>query len=397
MVKSTGVTPAGGRPWLLVLVLGVAIAGVVYLLILPQPVMVDTVLVEPRELLISVNEQGRTRARLPYTVAAPVGGQLLRTALVEGDIVSPGQVMTSIAVAPEDQRTQAVLAAALTAAQANAAAAESSLREAQGAAARALQESQRREQLFAQRMIAQEERDMFRQTEEAARAREAVAQATVQASRAEVQRIRAQLMGVAGMEATGVLEVVAPVQGTVQRVFERSERIVPAGTPLFQISDGDAMELVIDLLTQEAVRVRPGDRIVVTGWGGEQALEGIVRYVEPEAFTKYSALGVEEQRVNVIGELRDGNPGLGAEYRIEAAIIVDELPAVLAVPVSALFRRAEDWHVFVVDKDRARLQMIQLGQRNSAYAEVLSGLQSGDVVVVFPSDLVTEGVLVGAL
>lgn len=397
MVKSTGVTPAGGRSWLLVLVLGAVIAGVVYLLILPQPVMVDTVLVEPRELLISVNEQGRTRARLPYTVAAPVGGQLLRTALVEGDTVSPGQVMTSIAVAPEDQRTQAVLAAALTAAQANAAAAESSLREAQGAAARALQESQRREQLYSQGMLAQEERDMFRQTEEAARAREAVAQATVQASRAEVQRIRAQLMGVAGMEVTGVLEVIAPVQGTVQRVFERSERIVPAGTPLFQISDGDALELVIDLLTQEAVRVSPGDRIVVTGWGGAQDLEGIVRYVEPEAFTKYSALGVEEQRVNVIGELSGGNPGLGAEYRIEAAIIVDELPSALAVPVSALFRRAADWHVFVVDNDRARLQIVQLGQRNSAYAEVLSGLQSGDVVVVFPSDLVADGVLVGAL
>jgi len=397
MVKTAGVTSAGRGRWLLGLIVCGALAGLVYLLTLPQAVLVETALVEQRELLISVNEQGRTRARLPYTVAAPVGGQLLRTALVEGDKVGLGQVLASIAVAPEDQRTQAVLAAALTAAQANAAAAASSLREAQGAAARALQESQRRQQLFSQRMIAQEERDMFRQTEEAARAREAVAQATVQASRAEVQRIRAQLMGVTGMEATGVLEVVAPVQGTVQRVFERSERVVPAGTPLFQISDGDAMELVIDLLTQEAVRVRPGARIVVTGWGGEQALAGTVRYVEPEAFTKYSALGVEEQRVNVIGELSGSNPGLGAEYRIEAAIIVDELSSALAVPVSALFRRGEGWHVFIVDKDRALLRAVQTGQRNTEYAEVLSGLQRDDAVVVFPSDLVTDGVLVRAL
>ena len=381
------------------LLLGVLGAAVVVALLVwsaqPRPLAVESAPVALRPLVVSVDEQGRTRAREPYTVAAPVTGQLLRTALIEGDSVSAGQVLASIAIAPEDRRTEAVLEAAVAAAEARYRVATAALDEAASAAARAQQEAQRRETLFAQRLIALEERESFAQAAAAAAAREANARATLQAASAERDSARSQRLGSAGTE--GILDVLAPAAGTVQRVFEKSQRVVTAGTPLFQISNGDALELVIDLLTQEAVQVAPGDRIQVTGWGGEQSLEGVVRYVEPEAFTKFSALGVEEQRVNVIGELLSPNPGLGAEYRIEAAIVVDESASALTVPTSALFRREERWHVFAVVGGLVQLREVGIGRRSIDMAEVLSGVQDGERVVVFPSDLVQDGIAVEEL
>jgi len=359
------------------------------------PLAVETAQVGQAPLLVTVEEQGRTRSREPYTVAAPVTGQLLRTALVEGDRVSAGQIVASIAIAPDDRRTAAVLEAAEAAAEARERVAAAALEEADSASARARQEAQRRETLAAQGLIAREERDAYAQIAAAAQAREANARAALQAAAAERESARSQRLG--SQADAGILDVLAPAAGTVQRVFEKSERVVAAGTPLFQISNGDALELVVDLLTQEAVQVRPGDRMLVSGWGGEQALEGVVRYVEPQAFTKFSALGVEEQRVNVIGELLSPNPGLGAEYRIEAAIVVDEAEAVLSVPMSALFRRAGQWQVFAVVEGRVQLREVQIGRRNSAQAEVLAGLAEGERVVVFPSDLVLDGIAVQEL
>jgi len=361
----------------------------------PRPLAVESAAVTLRPLVVSVDEQGRTRAREPYTVAAPVTGQLLRTALIEGDTVSAGQVLASIAIAPEDRRTEAVLEAAVAAAEARYRVAAAALDEVASAAARAQLEAQRRETLFAQRLIAQEERDAFVQSAAATAAREANARAALQAASAERDSARSQRLGSGGPE--GILDVLAPAGGSVQRVFEKSERVVTAGTPLFQISNGDALELVIDLLTQEAVQVRAGDRIQVTGWGGEQTLEGLVRYVEPQAFTKFSALGVEEQRVNVIGELLTPNPGLGAEYRIEAAIVLDESPAVLSVPTSALFRRDERWQVFAIVGGQVQLREVEIGRRSIDMAEVLNGVQDNERVVVFPSDLVTDGIAVEEL
>ena len=382
-------------PALLGLLALAAVLGLGFWAARPLPLAVETAVVTSQPLLVTVEEQGRTRAREPYTVAAPVTGQLLRTALIEGDRVSAGQVLASIAIAPDDRRTAAVLEAAEAAAQARERVAAAALEEAGSASARALQEAQRREALFTQGLIAREEREAFAQSAAAAQAREANARATLQAAVAERESARSQRLG--GQGDAGILDVPAPAAGTVQRVFEKSERVVAAGTPLFQISNGDALELVVDLLTQEAVLVRPGNRLLVSGWGGEQTLEGVVRYVEPQAFTKFSALGVEEQRVNVIGELLSPNPGLGAEYRIEAAIVVDSAEAVLSVPMSALFRRAGQWQVFAVVEGRVQLRELQIGRRNSAQAEVLAGLADGERVVVFPSDLVLDGIAVQEL
>ncbi len=392
MTDSAQPSKARLKSWSIGLVFLLVIGLAVFISMQQGPVSVQTAPVSNRALQITVNEQGRTRAQEPFTIAAPFYGQLQRTTKIEGDKIAVGDVLNTIAVAPENLRTRAVLEANLAAAQARLNAAQASVEETQSVLQRTAQELQRRERLLAQRLIGQEERDRFAQSLAAAQTREAAAQANLQAARADIEGAKSQLIGIDALSPTGLVPIIAPVQGTIQRVFEKSQRIVNAGTPLFQISDRDSLELVIDLLTQEAVKVSAGDEILITGWGGEQTLRGRVKYIEPEAFTKYSALGVEEQRVNIIGELTDPNPGLGAEYRIEAAIVVAENNNALTIPTSALFRRNNNWHTFVATDGTASLRALEIGQRSTDYAEVIAGVEAGEEVIVFPSDLVNDGV-----
>ena len=186
----------------------------------------------------------------------------------------------------------------------------------------------------------------------------------------------------------------APSNGTIYRVFEESERVVQAGTPLLQLSNDDSLEVVTDLLTQDAVKVAIGDRVMISGWGGDDTLSGVVTRIEPEAFTKVSALGVEEQRVNVIISVDELPSGLGAEYRVETSIIVWEGDNELTVPGSALFRRQSGWHVFVVQDGVVSLRQVETGLRGRTDTQILAGLEAGETVVLFPSDLVEAGVSV---
>lgn len=352
---------------------------------------VDTATITTQDLVITVQEQGRTRARLPWTVTAPVNAHMLRSALIEGQRVEQGQVLAELALLAEDNRTEAAYRAGLDAAEARRRVAEASLAEAESALERSRSEASRRERLALDRLIGREELELYQQALAAAEARVQSARSSVNAAQADVASASARLMGTDG-NSENRLTLTAPVGGTVLRVLERGDRAVSAGTPLFEISDGDAMELVVDLLTQEAVRVRPGDDILVTGWGSNDVLRAVVDYVEPQAFTKFSALGVEEQRVNVIGSLVQTAPMLGAGYRIEAAIVVARHEQALAVPVSALFRRNDQWHVFVVENGRAALRRLEIGDRNRDFAQVINGLSAGDSVILYPSDLISDGV-----
>jgi len=378
------------------------IAGAVILIVVlawtmsgSEAVRVQTALVDHRELVVTVQEQGRTRAKLPYIVNSPVAGHMLRTDLVEGDRVEKDQVLAELALVSEDSRTETTHRANLAAAIARRHAAEASLAEAESALERAESEAQRRERLFLDRMIGEEERDAYRQTVQAAQSRLLSVRSSLNAAMADETSARALLMGSSGSDSENpTVQVYAPASGTIQLVHERGDRVIAAGTPLFQISNEDALELIIDLLTQDAVRVNPGDTILITGWGGDDVLMGKVDYVEPQAFTKYSALGVEEQRVNVVGSLLENNSQLGAGYRIEAAIAVWQQDDVLTVPTSALFRRDNSWHVFLIETDTATLRPVRVGQRSRDYAQVLEGLQRGSEVIAFPSDLVQEGVAV---
>ena len=353
---------------------------------------VETAVVQQQDLLITVQEQGRTRARLPFTITAPVNAYMQRTSLIEGRRVEQGQALVELSLLAEDNRAEASYRANLQAAEARQRVAQASLSEAQSALTRAQNEAARRERLFLDRLIGSEELELYRQAVQAAESRQQSARSSLAAAQADIEGARARLMGSDPAASEGNLTLSAPVSGTVLTVHERGDRAVSAGTPLFDISDGDAMELVVDLLTQDAVRVSPGDEILITGWGSTETLRGIVDYVEPQAFTKFSALGVEEQRVNVVGSLIQTHSALGAGYRIEAAIVVARHEQTLAVPTSALFRRDDQWHVFVVTEDRASLRAVQTGDRNREHAQVLAGLQPGDTVIIFPSDLVVDGV-----
>lgn len=357
----------------------------------PAPLTVDTGLIEARPFTVTVDEQGRTRARNPFTVAAPITGRLLRTTLDEGDSVKQGQVIARIALVPQDQRALAVSQANVTAAEARVAAVVASLQEARSSVLRVTRELERREELFKINLASAEETESYRQLLSAEQARVASGEATLRAARADLESARSVLLGSNTDDAEGIEEVLAPADGTIFRVLEENERVVQAGTPLFAISNQDSLEVVVDLLTQEAVLVDAGDAVLINGWGGDYTINAEVRFIEPEAFTKFSALGVEEQRVNVIADLLDAPSNIGAEYRVEVSIVIWQEDNVLTIPSSAIFQRADGWNTFVVADGEAELRSLLIGYREREYTQIIDGVEAGERVVLFPTDLIEQG------
>jgi HlyD family secretion protein len=367
-------------------------AMLVALLLRPKVIEVDVTTVSRGDLTVSVEEQGRTRSRYRYVVSAPVSGRMMRSGYVVGEAIEAGDIIARIAPAPLDPREESTARAAVKAAQAHLGEAVARLDEARSNDQRATAESRRRNDLYERQLIGIEVRDFYAQTAVAARARLDSAQAALAAAKAELDASRARLLGIDSQSNSGpVLEVQAPVAGTLLRIFEESERVLPAGSPLFELGEGDTLEIIVDLLTEDAVKVRSGAPMTITGWGGDEPLRGVVRYVEPGAFTKISTLGVEEQRVNVIGDISEPQPGLGAEYRVNAAIETWSGNNVLMIPLGAIFRRQGEWHAFVVDNGVASLRPLQIGQRSNAFAEVHDGVIEGQQVIQYPSDLVEDG------
>lgn len=385
------------RKWLLTgLALLVGVAATM-LLMRPAAIEVDVAVVLRGTLVVTVEEQGKTRARERYTIAAPITGRLLRSDLTAGDKVTQGDIVASIAPPPEDPRGEGVARAGLLAAEAHLRQARALEEEARSGHERAVSELARRAELYNKNLIGVEMRDTYAQAAQAANARLTSAAAAVAAAQAQVRTARARLLGVDGaIDSDATIPVPAPVSGTVLQIYEESERVVAAGSPLIELSDSDALELIVDLLSEDAVQVRPQANMTITGWGGDTALKGIVRYVEPGAFTKISTLGVEEQRVNVIGDIIDPAPGLGAQYRIEAAIETWSGDDLLLIPGSAIFRRQSAWHTFVIEDGLARVRPITIGRRSSDYAQVLEGVEEGEKVILYPSDLIVDGVRVAA-
>ncbi len=382
------------KKWLLSTAVVVAAIALAVVSMTPTTIAVEMVAATRGPLSVSVDAQGRTRAMLRYSVGAPISGRLMRTNLREGDRIAQGDVLARIAPPPTDARTAATARAELAAAQARQRQAEAARDEAASNLKLANSELVRRSELFARGFIGAEARETYAQAAQVAASRLDVARAVLAAAAADVQSARSQMLGAGTGADAGAIDIRAPVDGLVLKVYEESERVVIAGSPLFDLSKGDALELVIDVLTQEAVQVHAGVPIRITGWGGSTTLAGKVRHVEPGAFTKVSTLGVEEQRVNVIGDLVDAPTAIGAGYRIEAAIVTWTGEQVLRIPTGALFRRDASWHTFVVDAGRARLRALEIGHRNADFAEVTSGLKDGDKVILFPSGLIADGVKV---
>jgi HlyD family secretion protein len=370
--------------------LGAALVGLAaFTLFRPVPVPVEVAPAARRALQVTVDEEGETRVRDRYVVASPVAGRVARIALREGDAVRPGSVLARVFPAPLDPRTRDQAAARIDAADDARRAAEAGVAQARAAHEQAHRSWERARQLATQNLIAPEERERA-ELEETTRARELEsADFRAQAAVHEVELARAAL------SADGQpIAIRSPVAGRVLRVPEPSERVVLAGTPLVEVGDPSKLEIVADLLSAEAVQVRPGAAILIEGWGGSEALRGRLRIVEPSAFTKVSALGVEEQRVNVVGDFVDPPGSLGDRYRVEIRIVVWQRDSVLTVPTSALFRRGDAWIVFVVEQGRARQRDVVVGHRTPLDVEITGGVREGDVVIRYPSDRVAEGVRV---
>lgn len=363
----------------------------------PKPLAVEVALVDTGPLRVTVDEEGRTRVRDRFTVASPVTGRVERIALREGDAVRAGDVVARVAPAPLDPSNRAQGEARLLAARELHRSASSRVAEARAAADQERRSMQRYEALLAAGAIAQEQMERVRLASRAAQEGLSAAQAQARAAAADVDGARAALLGGSAPEHAGgrsTIAVRAPSAGQVLRIPDPSERVVMAGTPLLEIGDAGATEVVVDLLSEDAVRLRRGATVEVVDWGGERPLTGTLRRIEPAAVTKVSALGVEEQRVNALIDVRDDAAVLGDGFRVEVRILAWESPRVLLAPSSAVFQEGSRWIAYVVEDGRARRRTIQVGHRGSAQVEVLTGLTPGDRVIVFPSDDVKDGVRV---
>ncbi|SMP49802.1 HlyD family secretion protein [Noviherbaspirillum suwonense] len=375
-----------------------ALALLAWVLLAPAPLRTELSPVTVGPMQVSVGNQGQVRIHDKYVLAAPVAGRLARSMLDDGDPVARGSLLATLHPLPMDPRQRGQSEARLESARALAREAGLRARRADSDLQLAASERARIEKLVAERFVSQQAMDKAGAAEAAARAEADAARARALAAQADVRSAEAALIAAdsAGGEQRP-LDLRSPVDGYVLRVHEKSERTVPAGTPLVSVGDPAAYEIVVDVLSTDAVKIRPGQTMWLDDWGGGQSLRAVVRLVEPVAFTKVSALGVEEQRVNVIGTPVDGLGPLGDGYRVEARVVIWEGQSVRTVPGSSLFRVGEAWHLFIVDGGRIREREVAVGQRNQDRAEVLSGLPDDAVVVRFPGNQMKDGMRVEPL
>jgi HlyD family secretion protein len=390
------------RPWLVRIALAAIALVLAFLFFRPSVHEVDVGSARRAPLTVTVDEEGETRVRDRFVVAAPVAGRIERIALKAGASVDAWTILARIYPLQLDPRARAEASAKLDAAEAAQRESEARVEQAEAALQQATRSAKRARQLARPGTISAEELELAELAEttrtkelEAARFAATVAAHNVAAAKAAL--LSPGLPGAApgcGDGTAPCIEIKAPVSGRILRVLEESERVVPVGSPLVEIGDPARLEIVIDVLSADAVKIQPGARVIIEDWGGDHPLMARVRLVEPSGFTKLSALGVEEQRVNVIADFVDAPATLADGYRLEARIVVWESPDVLQVPTSALFRRGGAWSVFVVHRGRAERREVQIGHRSATDAEVLGGLTVGDVVILHPSDLIEDGVRV---
>jgi len=388
------------RSWLVIA--SIALIAVGWWMLRPQPVAVDLSPVTRGRLQLTVRDDGRTRIREKYVVSTPVAGRLIRIDLKPGDSVFAGETVLGV-IEPTDPSL--LDPRALAEAQAREKASEARLSQVEPRQQLAQQrlkfteaELQRVRSLAAKNAIGQQMLDEASLAHETAVAEHTEAAFSREIAEYELKMARAVLMHTNPSASYPEVEafrfpIQAPISGKVLRVLQESATIVQAGEPLLELGDPSDLEIEIDILSTDAVKVKPGAKVFIEHWGGDHPLVGRVRLVEPSAFTKISALGIEEQRVNILVDFeRDQDLGsFGDGYRLEASIVVWEQADVLKVPVGAIFRVASDWAVYVNDLGRASLRLVQLGQQNDQEAEVLDGLKEGTQVVVHPGDRVSEG------
>jgi HlyD family secretion protein len=383
---------AGAASLLLVAILAVVALS-------PRPVAVDLGRVTRGGLRVTLDHEGKTRIRHRYLLSAPVSGRVMRIDLEPGASVEAGRTVVAVLrpVAPTllDARTRAEARARVQAAQSTVNGARADLGRARAQREHADAELQRNRELARSGVVPPATLEAAESDARALAENQAAAEYALRSAEHELEAASSALIGPGtGAARGGELELRAPITGVVLQRLHESEAVVPAGEPLLEIADRGDLEVVSDYLSADAVQMRPGMPVVIDRWGGDVPLDGAVRLVEPEGFVKVSALGVEEQRVNVITRLVDPWPewrALGDGYRVETHVVIWEKPNVLKVPVGSLFRQGEAWAVFVDDHGRARRRTVTIGHRGGLEAEVLGGLHDGEGVVLYPPESLNAG------
>jgi len=370
---------------------------------MPKAIQVDAIAAKKGPMRVTVDEEGKTRVRDRFVISAPVAGYLRRVELDVGDSAVKGQVIAELEPLRStvlDPRSRAEALAALSAARAALNAAKENAQAAAASADYARKNLERQKRLYDSGYVAKDSLDQADADAKRTEANRLAADASVKSARADVERAQSTL-GHSPAEGTAdhdrIVAIRAPVDGSVLKIHHESEGAVNAGEPLIDIGDPRKLEIKVEVLSADAVAIQPGSTVYFERWGGDFPLTGTVRTVEPEAFTKVSSLGVEEQRVLVIADitsLPEEWKRLGDEYRVEASFIIWEGKDVLQVPASSLFRKGEGWAVFVVDGGRARIRHVKIGHRNGLIAEITDGLSEQDRVISHPDDRVRDGVRV---
>ncbi len=381
------------------LVGGVLIAALVYGF-RPQPVRVDMVVVKSGSLTVTIAEEGRTRVIDRYIISAPITAMMARIDFDVGDAIIAGNPLVTLhplVSAALDPRSRAQAQARLAAAEATLKAAREEVEKSRAQLTLVQARQKRISNIVALQGLAQDRLDEMESLVKQSRAGLKSAEFMVEVARYERQAALAVLEFAKTAAAPGEAEKIvlkAPVSGRVLKLFQESAGVVNAGQSLLEIGDPQTLEVEVDLLSADAVRVRPGMQVLFSRWGGEKELSGVIKRVEPRGFTKISALGVEEQRVWVIvdfSEPAEMLQRLGDGYRLEANFILWHDDAVLKVPGSALFRLDDAWALFVVEEGRAHQRRVEIGRRGGIYVQILSGLKTGTTVINHPGDTIVDG------
>jgi len=388
---------------LAVVAVGAIVAGFAYAL-REKPQLVDVGTVTRGPMRGTVSQEGITRVREVYAVSAPIAGHLSRTVLDEGDAVRAGVTVVA-AIHPLDpplidSRSQAELVAAREAARAAVSMAEIDLKRLQSDLQFSRDNLERAKALAKTNFLAQSALQKASTDVEVLEAQIASAEAAIELRKAELASAEARLIPPSDPnrkpEASCCVHLTAPVDGVVLSVFARSEQPVAVGTKIAEIGDPADLEVTVDLLSSDAVRVASGSKAEIFDWGGEKALPAKLRRIDPAGFTKVSALGIEEQRVNLVLDLDDKDPRLGHGFRVYARLTLWQSEDTLRLPISALFRDGQDWSLFAIRDGRARQVAVEIGQMNDEVAELTGGLAEGDRIILHPSDMVSDGTLVEA-
>ncbi|MGB7511045.1 MAG: efflux RND transporter periplasmic adaptor subunit [Pelodictyon phaeoclathratiforme] len=372
--------------------ISVAVAALILFFVFrPSPLPVDSGVVSRGPLQVTIEGEGVTRVNDRFVLAAPVSGKLVRVELEEGDHVRKGSVVASLLPVQLDSREYREASSRAGSARAALDEAIARQRRADLTLVQAERRFGRYRNLYGEGAVSKESYELAENEAQTLRKERDAARSGVEAARYNLGALQALVdRQVAGQP----VKVLSPVDGRVLRIHEQSERVVSAGSPLVDIGDPSAIEIVIDLLSSDAIRVKPGNRVVIMDWGGERELQGVVKTVDPAAFTKTSALGIEEKRVNIVALLSRNEPLLGDNFRVQASIVLREAGAVLQVPVSSLFRGKEGWHLFVLEDGRAVDRAVRIGMRGTLQAQVLAGVREGQKVVVHPANELRDGMSV---